>query len=61
MLKVILASLGWFYAVLIDDISFSGFLDLFNAIFKDNKSVFLFWLNYVIYIFLHYLLFFFSN
>ena len=40
MLKVILASLGWFYAVLIDDISFSGFLDLFNAIFKDNKSFF---------------------
>ena len=28
------------YAVLICDKSFSGFLDLFNAVFKDNKSFF---------------------
>ena len=33
MFKVILASLGCFYAVLIGDKSFSGFHDLFNAVF----------------------------
>ena len=31
-----LASLDIFYAVLIGDKSFSGFFDLFNAVFIDN-------------------------
>ena len=37
MLKVCLASLDRFYAGLIGDISFSGFLDLFNAVFIDDN------------------------
>ena len=42
VLKDFLSSLDWFYAVLIDDKSFSGFLDLFNAVYKDNNSLFSF-------------------
>ena len=38
VLKVFLANLNRFYAVLIGDKSFSGFPDLFHAVFIDNKS-----------------------
>ena len=57
MLKVFLASLELFYAVLIGDKSFYGFLDLFNAVLRIIK-VFVFcsdlidiFLQYLIYIY----------
>ena len=41
IVNIFLASLDYFYAVLIGDTSFSGFLDLLHAGFIDNKSFFL--------------------